>query len=115
MVTGWINFCGRFHRSELINLLDRLNRHLLRSEVSDFPQATVNWRPSLGLTEKGPLVGVLALQGDVCEHPGWRLRGLAASTASPDQVKILTYDGCAALQGSLVGPPRAVPGGLRDR
>ncbi|MGH3769636.1 MAG: group II intron reverse transcriptase/maturase, partial [Pseudonocardiaceae bacterium] len=29
VVTGWINFYGRFYRSELINLLARLNRHLL--------------------------------------------------------------------------------------
>lgn len=28
VVTGWINFYGRFYRSELITLLDRLNRHL---------------------------------------------------------------------------------------
>jgi RNA-directed DNA polymerase len=30
VVTGWVNFYGRFYRSELTNLLDRLNRHLLR-------------------------------------------------------------------------------------
>lgn len=29
VVTGWINFYGRFYRSELVNLLARLNRHLL--------------------------------------------------------------------------------------
>ena len=28
-MTGWINFYGRFYRSELIRLLARLNRHLL--------------------------------------------------------------------------------------
>jgi RNA-directed DNA polymerase len=30
VVTGWINYYGRFYRSELIDLLDRLNRHLQR-------------------------------------------------------------------------------------
>lgn len=30
VVAGWVNYYGRFYRSELTNLLDRLNRHLLR-------------------------------------------------------------------------------------
>lgn len=30
VVTGWVNYCGRFYRSELTNLLDRLNRRLPR-------------------------------------------------------------------------------------
>lgn len=29
-VAGWVNYYGRFYRSELTNLLARLNRHLLR-------------------------------------------------------------------------------------
>lgn len=30
VVAGWVNYYGRFYRSELTNLLDRLNRHLQR-------------------------------------------------------------------------------------
>jgi len=30
VVAGWVNYYGRFYRSELTHLFDRLNRHLLR-------------------------------------------------------------------------------------
>ena len=30
IVQGWINYYGRFYRSELLNFLRRLNMHLVR-------------------------------------------------------------------------------------